>query len=155
MARMLFIAAFEYQFYTRLCDSTDKTLAAIAAKTLKEVKYHLSHATDWIVRLGNGTGESYRRTQKAVNDLWAYTGELFEMDEVDSMLITMGIAPDLTTLRAEWYSHVTRVLADANVSVPEGAWMQTGSRNGVHTECLGHILTEMQYLQRAYPDAVW
>lgn len=155
MARMLFIAAFEYQFYTRLCNSSDKTLAAIAAKTLKEVKYHLAHATDWIVRMGNGTGESYRRTQKAVNDLWMYTGELFEMDEVDNMLIAANVVPDLGTLRAAWYSQVTHVLAEANVAVPEDAWMQTGSRKGVHTEYLGHILTEMQYLQRAYPDAVW
>ena len=155
MARQLFVSAFEYYFFTALTASTDAALAAIAAKTLKEVKYHLAHAADWVVRLGDGTTESHSRMQKAADHLWMFTGELFEMDEVDQRLIAMGVAVDLAALKPMWFERVSQVLDEATITVPQDGYVQTGSRKGIHTEYLGHILTEMQFLQRAYPEAIW
>lgn len=155
MVRQLFIAAFERLLFAALQNSKDATLAAIAAKTLKEVRYHLEHAANWVIRLGNGTEESHRRVQKAVNDLWMFTGELFEMDGVDNMLLTEGIAVNLKPLKEQWDAYISSVLKDATLSLPSDNFMLTGSRKCIHTEHLGHLLSEMQYLQRAYPDAQW
>ncbi len=155
IVRQLFISAYEFHFYTALMQSKDETLAAIAAKTIKEIRYHLEHAADWTLRLGDGTAESRRRMQDAVNDLWMYTGELFEMDEVDHFLLREGIGVDTIPMKALWENYISELLTEATLYIPENTWMQTGSRKGVHTENLGHILSEMQYLQRAYPDAQW
>jgi ring-1,2-phenylacetyl-CoA epoxidase subunit PaaC len=155
MARQLFISAFELYFYTEMEHSKDKTLAAVAVKTLKEIKYHLEHAKDWVIRLGDGTGESHYRIQKAVDELWMYTGELFEMDGIDNELIEQGIATDLDAIRPLWKNYIANILDTASLTMPEDGYMQTGSRKGIHTEHLGHLLCEMQYLQRAYPDAKW
>ena len=155
IARQLFISVFEFLFYTALEKSTDGTLSAIAAKATKEVKYHKQHAIDWTLRLGDGTNESHKRMQKAVNDLWMYTGELFEMDELDTLLMREGIGVDLIPVKTHWQSEIKNILSQATLIVPEDSYMQTGSRKGIHTENLGHILSEMQYLQRAYPDAKW
>lgn len=155
IAKQLFIAVFESLLFTELSKSKDETLAGIAAKTLKEVKYHLVHARDWCYRLGKGTVISNSKLQHAVDELWMYTGEMFEMDEVDAMLLKEGIATDLSLLKPKWMEQVTAILKDADIILPGGEYMQTGSRAGIHTEHLGHILTEMQYLQRAYPEAIW
>lgn len=155
IARQLYISAFEYYFYSELVKSKDKTLAAIASKAIKEVKYHLQHAADWTIRLGDGTDESRIRMQKAISDLWMWTGELFEMDEVENSLLKDGICVDLIPIKALWSNHIRQVLTEATLNVPEEDYMQTGSRKGIHTENLGHILSELQYLQRAYPDAKW
>ena len=155
MARQLFIAAFEFYFFSELQHSADRTLAAIAAKTLKEVKYHLAHATDWVLRLGDGTEESHARMQSAIDNLWMYTGELFETDEVDILLLEKGIAADMSLVKPAWRQQIEKVLAEATLTLPKDEYMQTGSRKGIHTEYLGHILTEMQYLQRSYPEAIW
>lgn len=155
MVRQLFISAFELYFFTELQQSKDATLAAIAAKTLKEVKYHLAHAEDWVIRLGDGTEESHAIVQEAVNKLWMYTGEMFEMDETDKLLLAEGIAVNMEGLRPMWKDHIRGVLNEATLKMPEDGYMQTGSRKGIHTEHLGHLLSEMQYLQRAYPDAQW
>lgn len=155
IARQLFISVFEFLFYTTLEKSTDGTLSAIAAKATKEVKYHKQHAIDWTLRLGDGTNESHKRMQKAVNDLWMYTGELFEMDEVDTFLVREGIGVDLIPIKTHWQQEMKNILDEATLALPEDTYMQTGSRKGIHTENLGHILSEMQYLQRAYPDAKW
>ncbi|PQJ11338.1 phenylacetate-CoA oxygenase subunit PaaI [Flavipsychrobacter stenotrophus] len=155
MVRQLFVSTFELFFYEELQKSTDATLAAIAAKTLKEVKYHHLHAKDWVIRLGDGTEESNRRVQQAVNQLWMYTGELFEMDGTDALLMKDGIAVNAEHLKMGWIQMVTQILALANIELPADGYMQSGSRMGIHTEHLGHILSEMQYLQRAYPDATW
>jgi ring-1,2-phenylacetyl-CoA epoxidase subunit PaaC len=155
IARQLFISAFENYFFEELQNSKDETLAAIAAKTLKEVKYHLLHASDWVVRLGDGTQESHIRMQTAVNDLWMYTGELFEMDEPENALLHEGIASDLASIKIQWYNHIKNVLTEATLNTPGDTHMQSGGLKGIHTEHLGHILSEMQYLQRAYPDAKW
>lgn len=155
MVRQLFISAFEKLLFAELQNSKDEIIAAIAAKTLKEVRYHLAHAEDWVIRLGNGTEESHRRVQNAVNDWWMFTGDLFEMDEVDNVLLEKGIAANLALVEAEWQVYMTSVLAQAGLSMPRDIYMQTGSRKAIHTEHLGHLLSEMQYLQRAYPDAEW
>ena len=155
IARQLFVSVFEFLFYTELEKSKDTTLAAIASKTIKEIKYHMQHAVDWTLRLGDGTAESHKRMQKAVNDLWMYTGEFFEMDNLDTFLLHQHIAVDTTSLKLEWHKYIKTALNDATLNVPEDSFMQTGSKKGIHTENLGHILSEMQYLQRAYPDAKW
>lgn len=155
IARQLFNSVFELYFFEELVKSKDETLAAIAAKALKEVKYHLRHASEWAYRLGDGTEESKQRMQKAVNSLWTYTGELFEMNDVDATLLKEGISVDLNTVKIKWKKMISDVLKEATLTVPEDAYMQTGSRSGVHSEHLGYILAEMQYLPRAYPDAKW
>lgn len=155
IARQLFISVFEYHFFSHLEQSTDVEFAAIAAKAVKEVKYHREHAIDWTIRLGDGTAESHKRMQTAINDLWMWTGELFEMDEVDITLLKDGISVDLAPIRDLWQNELDKVLLEAMLVFPEAEYMQSGSRKGIHTENMGHILSEMQYLQRAYPDAKW
>jgi len=155
IARQFFISVYEYYFFTELSKSKDSTLAAIAEKTLKEVTYHMEHACDWVIRLGDGTEESKRRMQSAIEDLWMYTGELFEMDYADDMLLAAGIAVDKTSVKERWRKKINETLIEATLVAPDQKFMQTGSRKGIHTEYLGHILSEMQYLQRAYPDAKW
>lgn len=153
--RQLFVSVFELHFFSELQKSKDSMLAAVAAKTLKEVKYHLAHASDWTTRLGDGTEESHRRMQVAAENLWMYTGELFEMNEVEAALLKDGIAVDLVPIKALWYAHIEKVFKDAALVVPVDGYMQTGGLSGRHSEYMGHILSEMQYLQRAYPDAQW
>lgn len=155
IARQLFNSVFEFYYYSELMKSKDETLAAIAAKSIKEIKYHLKHASDWTRRLGDGTEESNARMQKAIDELWMYTGELFENDELDENLIALGIAPDASAIKGKWKTAIMDLLAEARLKVPTDAYMQSGSRQGIHTEHLGYILADMQYLQRAYPDAKW
>ena len=155
IARQIFNSAFELQFFEALSKSKDETLAALAVKCLKEVKYHWRHAYDWLQRLGDGTEESHERIQKGIEDLWMFTGELFEIDEVETMLIEEGIAVDNSGLYEKWNSVVSDAIASATLTRPADGYMQTGGRSGVHTENLGFILAELQYLPRAYPDATW
>jgi ring-1,2-phenylacetyl-CoA epoxidase subunit PaaC len=155
IARQLFLSTYEYFLYSELVKSKDETLAAIAAKSIKEIKYHFQHACDWTIRLGDGTDESKLRMQKAINELWMFTGELFEMDEVENLLLKEGIAVDLIPIKSQWQNKIQIILNEATLTMPEDGYMQTGGRKGIHTEYLGHILSEMQYLQRAYPDAKW
>ncbi|MGZ3898784.1 MAG: 1,2-phenylacetyl-CoA epoxidase subunit PaaC [Bacteroidia bacterium] len=155
IARQLFISAFEFFFYSELEKSRDSILSGIAGKTIKEIKYHLQHASDWTIRLGDGTQESHQRMQTALNDLWMYTGELFEMDETDLMMLNEGLGVDTIPLKSQWEKHIQKVLEEATLVPPTTGYMQTGSRKGIHTENLGHILSEMQYLQRTYPNAEW
>ena len=155
IVKLLFTSVFEYYFFSELCRSSDVTLSAIAAKTVKEVKYHMAHATDWTLRLGDGTEESHYRIQKAVNDLWMYTGELFETEEATAILEDKNIAVDMAVIKAKWSNEIARIFSEAKLEVPVEEYMQTGSSKGIHTENLGHILSEMQYLQRAYPEAIW
>ena len=155
IAKQLLISAYEFELFTKLSQSADETIAGISAKALKEVRYHLVHAKDWCYRLGKGTKVSHSKLQKAFNELWMYTGEQFEMNEVDAMLIAEGIAVDLSAIRPDWINLIGSILADATIVVPGDTYMQTGSRQGIHTEHLGHLLSEVQYLQRAYPDATW
>jgi len=153
MVRQLFYSAFADPFWRAMMGSTDATLAAIAAKSEKESAYHLRHSSEWVIRLGDGTAESHRRAQDAVDGLWPYTGELFEADAAEQGLA--GAVIDPATVRAEWDRSVDAMLRRATLARPGGGWMQTGGRSGRHTEHLGHLLGTLQHLQRSYPGATW
>jgi ring-1,2-phenylacetyl-CoA epoxidase subunit PaaC len=155
MGRQLLFDTWHYLLLRELHRSTDTRIAEIADKAIKEVAYHLERSRDWVVRLGDGTEESHRRMQKAVNTLWVYTGELFEMDEVDQALLRPGVAVDLALLRQPWLEHVGATLEEATLEQPKSGWMQRGGKRGIHTEHLGYLLAEMQSVQRAYPNATW
>ena len=155
MVRNFLHDVFNFLFYTELSKSKDETLSALASKSLKEVKYHLRHSSNWLIRLGDGTEESNTKMQDALDNLWMYTGELFEMDNLDTELLNNGIAVDNSALKSEWDRMVDEILVKAKLTRPEDAYMATGSKKGLHTEYLGFILSEMQFLQRAYPDAKW
>ncbi len=140
----------------RLMTSSDERVAAIAAKASKEVTYHLERSSDTVVGLGDGTEESHARMQEALDYLWPYVGEMFASDEVDAEMAAAGIAPDPVSLREEYDALVQRVLTEATLTVPDSRFAHKGGRNGqMHTEHLGHLLTQMQWLQRAYPGASW
>ena len=155
MVRQLFYSAFADPFWRAMMASTDPTIAAIAAKSEKESAYHLRHCSEWVIRLGDGTAESKRRAQVAVDDMWAFTGELFHLDAADRGLIANGVAIDPESLRATWQATVAEVLRRATLALPASDWMQKGGRAGQHTEHLGHLLSELQSLQRTYPNATW
>ena len=155
MVRNFLHDIFNFLFYTELTKSKDETLSALASKSLKEVKYHLRHSSNWLIRLGDGTGESNTKVQDALEELWMYTGELFEMDNLDTELLNNGIAVDNSALKLEWDIMVNKTLVKAKLTRPEDVYMATGGKKGLHTEYLGYILSEMQFLQRAYPDAKW
>jgi ring-1,2-phenylacetyl-CoA epoxidase subunit PaaC len=155
MARQFFYAAFADLYWRAMMKSGDATLAAIAAKSEKESAYHLRHSSEWMVRLGDGTGESHRRAQTAVDDLWAFTGEMFEVDESERALIERGVAVDPATLHPRWLKTVSDVMGEAALVLPESGWMQRGGRGGKHSEHLGHLLSELQSMQRTFPGATW
>lgn len=155
LVRQFLYSAFMDPFWRALTMSADATLAAVAAKAEKEIAYHLRHSAEWVIRLGDGTPESHLRTQEALDELWMYTGEMFEADGGDRALIDAGVAVDPATLRPEWSRTVDAVLGQATLTRPADGWMQTGGRNGRHSEHLGHILADLQFLQRAYPGATW
>jgi ring-1,2-phenylacetyl-CoA epoxidase subunit PaaC len=138
-----------------LTTSRDARIAAIAARSLKEVNYHVERADDWVIRLGDGTDESHARMQRAIDALWPYTGELFATDDIDAVLVADGIAADAAALRAPWTAAIDAVLAQATLQRPTTTFAQLGGRQGRHTEHLGHLLAGMQFLQRAYPQARW
>ena len=155
MIKQLLFSAFTRHVYEALSSSKDERLAALAAKALKEAKYHFRHSGEWIIRLGNGTGESHQRSQQALNELWMFTADLFAMNQTDRMLIEAGISVDLSEINLKWHSTIEDVLETANLTIPQNTHMITGGYNGTHTEYLGHLLCEMQYLQRTYPQAKW
>jgi len=155
VARSFFLDAFNFYFYTALQRSSDLTLAAIAEKSLKEVTYHLKWSSEWIIRLGDGTEESSARMQQAINDRWAYTGELFIASPADQAAQAGGYGPDPAALKPLWDARVAQIFSEAGMTIPAGKWMQQGGKEGVHTEHLGYILAEMQYMQRTYPGMEW
>ena len=155
IARQVLIDCFDFYFYQELAKSKDETLAGIAQKSLKEVTYHLRHTSAWLERFGDGTEESHNKVQLALNELWQYTNELFEMNEVDEILIKDGIAVDLNLVKSKWEKHILELVEKSTLTIPENVFMQTGSRKGLHTEHLAFILAEMQALPRMYPDAKW
>jgi len=142
-----------------LTRSSDARIAEIAAKAVKEVTYHAERSADWVVRLGDGTEESHDRMQQAIDRLWPYTGEMFAMDDIETSLAAAGVAADVHALREPWLGAIESVLDEATLVRPASEWMQGtrrgGGKQGVHTEHLGHLLSEMQFLQRAYPGAQW
>ena len=155
MMKQLLFSAFAKHLYEALCNSNDETLKGLAAKALKETKYHLRHSSEWIIRFGNGTEESMRRTQFALNELWRFTDDMFVMNEVDEELISMGIGVDLNDVKCKWNLTINEIFAACNLQIPDYNNKIIGGCNTIHTEHLGHLLCEMQYLQRAHPGANW
>jgi ring-1,2-phenylacetyl-CoA epoxidase subunit PaaC len=154
--RQFFFDAWHHLMLKNLIESTDRRIAEIAEKALTEVDYHQRRSTDLVVRIGDGTPESHRKTQAAVDELWMYTGEMFEADEIDRAMSAEGVAPPPDKVRSAWLVRVGGVLDEATLTMPSpDAWMQKGGKRGRHGEHLGYILTEMQFLQRAYPGAQW
>ena len=155
--RQFFFSAYQFCYYEQLQHSRDTQLAAIAEKSHKEVIYHLRWSSEWVIRLGDGTAESHSRMEKALDQLWKFTGELFLPAEYERTLATTGIAVDLEQIQPWWEEKVGEVLAEAQLAFParKGEWMQTGGKQGRHTEDLGYLLAEMQFLQRAYPGCEW
>lgn len=155
LVRQYLVDVYHHMLYRALCSSSDATLAAIAAKAVKECAYHVRRSGDWVLRLGDGTLESQRRCQAALDDLWAYTGELFNGDAIDDEMADSGIGIAPAALAAEWRATVTAQLAAATLSVPRDDWSASGGRAGLHTEHMGHLLAELQFVQRAYPGLKW
>jgi ring-1,2-phenylacetyl-CoA epoxidase subunit PaaC len=155
IVRQVLIDAFQLELFERLQTATDERLAAVAAKSVKEVRYHLRYSSGWLVRLGDGTLESHTRVQSALDALWPYTVELFAEDELDRAMAEGGVAPRLTDVRAAWLARIDAILAEATLErPPERAYSWHGKR-GQHSEHLGYMLAEMQHLQRTYPEARW
>lgn len=148
--RQFFCSAYQYLLYQHLQHHKDEQIAAIAAKSLKEVTYHLRWSSEWVIRLGDGTNESNTRMVKAIEELWRYTGELFIAVDYEK---ENGI--DVTTFKDVWQNKIMEVFTAANLPVPENVFMQTGGKTGVHSEHMGFILTELQYMQRVYPNSTW
>ena len=155
IVRQVLIDAFQLELYERMTGSLDARLASIAAKSVKEVRYHLRYSSGWLVRLGDGTEESHARVQSALNTLWPYTVELFAEDDLDQLMADSGIAPRLPSVHAAWSARLEAILADSTLLRPADRPHLWHGKRGQHSEHLGYILAEMQYLQRAYPEARW
>ena len=156
MARQLIFSAYQYELYRALSTSTDPTLSALAGKAVKEVDYHRDHATQWVLRLGDGTTESHDRMQAALDLTWPYVEELFDpADTADLLPVLPGIAADPATFRPAWSSYVESVVAEATLALPAPTWRSRGGRRGYHTENLGHLLPDLQNLHRSHPGATW
>lgn len=156
MARHYLFDVYHLMFLESLQNSKDKTLAAIASKAIKEVKYHVRFSSDWIKRLGDGTAESHHKTQVAINAMWRYTEELFEQTEADKEMVNKGIGVDVTKIKETYYKIVSETLQQATLEVPPLLkWFQKGGKRGVHSEHMGHILSDLQYMQRTYPNMTW
>jgi ring-1,2-phenylacetyl-CoA epoxidase subunit PaaC len=155
MVRQFFYSVFADLYWRAMMKSADTTLAAIAAKSEKESAYHVRHSSEWMVRLGDGTAESHVRAQTGIDDLWAFTGEMFEFDDSERALIDAGIAVDPAGLRPQWLKTVSDIVGEATLVLPKSGWMQQGGRSGRHSEHLGHLLSELQSIQRTFPGATW
>jgi ring-1,2-phenylacetyl-CoA epoxidase subunit PaaC len=155
MTRQFLFDAYQLGLWEALSNSREETLAGVAAKAAKEAAYHLRHSSAWIVRLGDGTEESHNRGQAAIDALWRYTAELFEGDELDAAMVAAGVGVDLARLRAGWDQHIDTILMQATLSRCEDEYQRSGGRSGFHTEHLGHLLGEMQWMQRSYPGLQW
>ena len=155
IARQFLFESFYVLQLEALCGSSDTRLAEIAARAHKEILYHLRHGRQWLVRLGDGTDESHRRAQDAIDNLWRFTGEMFSRDEIDDWADAEGIAPGPDTFFDAWNAAVSDALGEATLTRPDDGWMASGGKQGRHTEHLGYLLADMQFLQRAYPGATW
>lgn len=155
IARQFLFDAFHLLLLEELQNSNDKTLAAIARKSIKEVRYHLRFSSDWIKRLGDGTPESHQKIQEAINDLWVYANELFQQTDADKAMVAQGSGADVTLLRDAYYTQISQILEEATIAVPNPEYFQKGGKQGIHSEHMGYLLAEMQYMQRAYPNMTW
>ena len=155
IVRQFLFDAYSFFLYNELTKSKDATLAGIAEKSLKEISYHLRHTSQWMLRLGDGTQESHDRAQKALDNLWRFTPEFFEMDDIDALLIKTGIAVNLTNIKLDWLNKVNEIIELSTLTIPAGNFINTGSRQGKHTEHLGFLLAEMQHVNRSFPGCTW
>lgn len=155
MARQFLYDAFNFHFTKALCASNDPDIKAIAEKSIKEITYHLRHSSEWVIRLGDGTEESHEKIQQPINNLWKFTYEMFEPDEVDLEMKKSGIGVDLSEIKKLWTKTVEDVLNEATLNIPEEQWAHKGAKQGIHTEHFGFLLAEMQSVQRAYPGLEW
>ena len=155
IGRQFLFDFYHIAFLTELQKSKDLTLSAIANKCIKEVSYHVRFSSDWVKRLGDGTSESNEKMQEAINDLWTYTDELFRQTEADKAMVAENIGVDVTQLKEDYYKRVKDLLEEATLVIPESKWFQKGGKEGIHTEHLGYILSDLQYMQRTYPNMEW
>lgn len=155
IVRQVFFESFYVLQLDALQACSNKRLAEIAARAVKEIRYHLRHVSQWLVRLGDGTAESHQRVQASVDQYWTYTGEMFAGDDVDATIQSEFKGPNLDTLHDQWQTNIAAILAEATLAAPEDEFMASGGRDGRHTEHLGYLIAEMQFLQRAYPGASW
>jgi ring-1,2-phenylacetyl-CoA epoxidase subunit PaaC len=153
--RQFVVSVFQEGLYEKLQHSKDEQMAAIAAKSLKEVKYHVKWSSEWVLRLGDGTDESNQRMKSAIEDIWPYTGEMFNVQAFDTDAAANGTGVDPSSIQSYWNEKVNDVFSEAGLPLPEKTFMQSGGKIGIHTENLGYILSDLQYLQRAYPGAEW
>lgn len=153
--RNVVVATWLKLMWERLRDSSDADLAAIAGKALKEARYHQQHAADWAVRLGDGTDESHRRCEAALAQVWLYTPELFEADAVDAAAVAAGLGPAWSELQEPWLAEMSEILGEAKLAMPAAAAFRSTGKRGLHSEHMGYLLAEMQYLQRSYPGGAW
>lgn len=155
IARQFLFDTFNYHFFAALSNSKDEKLVAIAKKSIKELTYHYRYSAEWVIRLGDGTEESHEKMQEALDDIWDYAGELFVADEVDAKMLEEGIGVDLEDIRPLWEERVNAILKEATLTRPKDGWIQKGGKQGKHTEQMGLVLAEMQWMQRAYPGMEW
>tara|TARA_Y100000385_G_scaffold189119_1_gene195416 strand:+ start:1394 stop:2146 length:753 start_codon:yes stop_codon:yes gene_type:complete len=155
IARQFYYDVFHYLLMQNLQNSSDETLAAIAKKGIKEVSYHLRFSSDWIKRLGDGTKESHQKIQEAIDDRWVYTNELFLKTEADELLINEGVGVNVLDFKEAYYQKVSQVLEEATLTVPDEKYYQKGGKEGIHSEHMGYILAELQYMQKSYPNLKW
>ncbi|WP_425077701.1 1,2-phenylacetyl-CoA epoxidase subunit PaaC [Psychroserpens sp. S379A] len=155
IGRQFLFDVYHLAFLSELQKSTDLTLSAIANKCIKEVSYHVRFSSDWVKRLGDGTEESKKKMQEAINDLWTYTDELFHQTEADIAMVSEGVGVDVTKLKDEYYKQIGELLNEATLDVPQSKWFQKGGKKGIHTEHLGYLLADLQYMQRTYPNMEW
>lgn len=155
VARALYFDVFQYFLFRELMNSNDVTLAAIAEKSVKETEYHKRWSSEWVIRLGDGTEESHARMQTAINELWPYTGELFKMNKNEAAMLAAGVGADLESVQLLWQKEIAAVLEQATLDMPARGWMHEGGKDGIHSEHLGYILAELQFMQRAYPNHEW
>lgn len=155
ITRQFLFDVFNYHYHLHLKNSSDEMVAGIAEKSLKEISYHMRFSGEWMVRLGDGTEESHQRVQESLHRLWMFTGDMLTSDETDQFLAAEGIAPDPADLKTDWHNSIKEILDEAGLQMPESGWMNTGGKKGIHTEYLGYILSDLQFLPRAYPDARW
>ena len=155
IGRQFLFDVYHFLFLKELQKSHDLTLSAIAKKSIKEVSYHQRFSSDWIKRLGDGTAESHQKMQDAIDGLWTYTDELFHQTEEDKIFVSEGIGVDVPALKAAYYTTVSKILKESTLKTPESKWFQKGGKEGIHTEHLGYLLSDLQYMQRTYPNMEW
>lgn len=155
MARQFLFDTFNYHFFAALTKSKDENLVAIAEKSIKELSYHYRYSAEWVIRLGDGTEESHHKMQEALDEVWDYAGELFVADEVEDKMLAEGIGVDLNAIKVLWDERVTEILKEATLDKPKDGWVLKGGKQGKHSEQMGFVLAEMQWMQRAYPNMEW